>query len=186
MGGKTLVERMLNIHWHDMFVPTFSPLEIVIRGSLIYLALFAFLRIARSRHAGQMGLADILVIVLIADAVSNGMASEYRSIPEGLILAGTIFFWSFVLDWLAYHVPAIRPLIESGPRCLIRHGVLQVNAMRHELLTRDDLMSMLRERGIEGCQNVKRAYIEGDGALSVICYKNDENRPNQPKKARVF
>ena len=186
MGDPTLLDRLFKIHWHDMFVPSFSLLEIVLRGSLIYLALFAFLRVARARHAGQMGLADILVIVLIADAVSNGMASEYRSIPEGLVLAGTIFFWSFVLDWLAYHVPAVRPFIESAPRCLIRHGVLQVGAMRHELLTKDDLMGMLRERGIEGYADVKRAYIEGDGALSVICYKSDDVRPNLPAKRRVF
>ena len=169
-----------------MFMPTYSLLEIVLRGSIIYLALFFFLRVARSRHAGQMGLADILVIVLIADAVSNGMASEYRSIPEGLVLAGTIFFWSFTLDWLAYHVAWTRPILESGSRCLIRNGRLQRNAMHHELLTRDNLMSMLRERGIEGYAEVKRAYIEGDGTLSVICYKKDEERPQESPKKRVF
>jgi len=105
-----------------MLVPKYSLLEIILRGFIIYLALFALLRIARSRHTGQLGLADILVIVLIADAVSNGMASEYRSIPEGLVLAATIFFWSFLLDWLGYQFPSLRPLLESGPRCLIRDG----------------------------------------------------------------
>ena len=54
------LDRLTQIKWHDMFVPTYSLLEIVLRGSIIYLTLFAFLRLARSRHAGQMGLADIL------------------------------------------------------------------------------------------------------------------------------
>ncbi len=186
MPAHGFLDSLLKIKWHDMFVPTYSLLEIVLRGSIIYLALFFLLRVARSRHAGQMGLADILVIVLIADAVSNGMASEYRSIPEGLVLAGTIFFWSFALDWLAYHVMWLRPIIESGPRCLIRHGQLQQAAMRHELLSRDNLMGMLRERGIEDYSGVKRAYIEGDGTLSVLCYKADETRPAHRAKRRIF
>ena len=180
------MESLLHIKWHDMFVPTYSLLEIVLRGSLIYLALFFLLRVARSRHAGQMGLADILVIVLIADAVSNGMASEYRSVPEGLVLAGTIFFWSFALDWLAYHVPWLRPVIESGPRCLIRNGQVQRDALRHELLSRDNLAGMLRERGVEDAAEVKRAYIEGDGTLSLICYKDGERRPQKAEKKRVL
>jgi uncharacterized membrane protein YcaP (DUF421 family) len=175
-------QQLIGIQWHEMFVPSYSLLEVMLRGTIIYLAIFFMLRVARSRHAGQMGLADIVVIVLIADAVSNGMAVEYKSIPEGLLLAGTVFFWSFALDWLGYHVPALRPLIQSGPRCLIRNGVPQKDAMRYELLTRDDLTGMLRERGIEDCSDVKRAYIEGDGALSVICYRKDEPRPFPAKK----
>src|SRR6187402_5121 len=186
MDNQSFTGRLFHIQWHDMFVPSFSLIEIILRGSIIYLALFAFLRIARSRHAGQMGLADILVIVLIADAVSTGMASEYRSIPEGLVLAGTIFFWSFLLDWIGYHFPALRPLIESGPRCLIRDGRLQPEAMRHELLSKDDLMGMLRERGIDGYADVRRAYIEGDGALSVLCYGKGQTPPTPAKKRRLF
>lgn len=174
---------MARIHWHEMFVPQISLLEIFLRGSIIYLALFALLRVARSRHAGQMGLADILVIVLIADAVSNAMASEYRSIPEGLVLAATIFFWSFAIDWLGFHVPFLRPLIESGPRCLIKNGILQLPSMRHELLTREDLMSMLRQRGVEKVEEVRRAYIEGDGSLSILLY---EKKLIPSKKKKVF
>jgi uncharacterized membrane protein YcaP (DUF421 family) len=186
LSSDGFLNRMLDIKWHDILVPKYSLLEIILRGSIIYLALFALLRMARSRHAGQLGLADILVIVLIADAVSNGMASEYRSIPEGLVLAATIFFWSFLLDWLGYHFPSLRPLLESGPRCLIRDGRLQMKAMRHELLTREDLLGLLREHGLDGYRQVKRAYIEGDGTLSVICYKDDESRPETPKRRRIL
>ena len=186
MAQEHFLDRMLHIHWHEIFVPTYSLFEIVLRGSIIYLALFLFLRLARARHAGQMRLADILVIVLIADAVSNGMASEYRSIPEGLVLAATIFFWSFALDWLAYHVPATRPLLESGPRCLIRNGQLQTSAMHYELLTREDLKGMLREHGIEHVSQVKRAYIESDGTLSVVGYKPEDSHDAGPGKQRIF
>ena len=176
---------LLDVDWRGMFVPHVSLLEIVLRGSIIYLAVFALMRIARGRHAGQMGLADILVIVLIADAVSNGMASEYRSIPEGLVLAGTIFFWSFALDWLAYHVKWLRKILEPGPRCLIRDGSIQRDAMHYELLTRDNLMALLREHGIDSVSKVRRAYIEGDGSLSVLPYDEKAGEPS-PTRRQVF
>jgi uncharacterized membrane protein YcaP (DUF421 family) len=166
-----------NVHWspsllqaelNDIFNPHIGLLEIIFRGSIIYLALFFLLRVARSRHAGETSISDILLITLIADAVQNGMASEYRSVTEGLTLACTIFFWAFFLDWLAFHYPRLRPIIQSGPRCVVRKGVVQARALRHELLSEDDLMALLRKQGIDDIADVKQAYVEGDGRISVI------------------
>lgn len=179
-----LADKLTGVDWRGMFVPHVSLFEIVLRGSIIYLAVFALLRIARGRHVGQMGIADILVIVLIADAVSNGMASEYRSIPEALVLAATIFFWSFALDWLGFHISWLRRILEPGPRCLIRDGRIQRDAMHYELLTRDNLMALLREHGVDNVASVRRAYIEGDGSVSVLCY--DEKDVPPPEKKRIL
>ncbi|HZR83878.1 MAG TPA: hypothetical protein VFD92_22475 [Candidatus Binatia bacterium] len=69
--------------WSALFGLEKSPLEIVVRGSLTYLGLFAILRVVLRRHSGAVGFADLLVVVLIADAAQNAMAGEYRSISDG-------------------------------------------------------------------------------------------------------
>ena len=71
----------------------------------MYLGLFVILRFMARRQAGQFGPADLLVIVLIADAAQNGLGKEYQSVTEGLVLVMTIVAWEFLLDWLAYRYP---------------------------------------------------------------------------------
>ena len=87
--------------WRQMFVPSVSPLELVIRGSIMYLAILAAMRIFR-RQAGSLNTADLLVVVLVADAAQNGMASEYKSVTDGLVLVGTIYAWNYLLDAAAF------------------------------------------------------------------------------------
>jgi hypothetical protein len=80
------MEKLLGIDRHSMFVPGDSPAEIVVRGTLIYFFCFAVLRVLR-RGVGQLGIADVLIVVLIADAAQNGMSNDYKSVTEGVALA---------------------------------------------------------------------------------------------------
>ena len=160
---------MLSIDWHAMFVPTMSLGELVLRGSAIYLFLTVMLRLFR-RDAGALGTADLLVIVIIADAAQNGMAGEYHSVTEGAVLIATIFGWNYGLDWLAYRSPAIRQLLEPSPLVLIKDGRVQGRNLRAEMLTLDDLMEQLREHGVEEVGRVRRCVLESDGQVSVLQY----------------
>ena len=90
------------IDWRAMFVPTGSLVELVLRGSFMYLLILAGFRVFR-RDAGSLSVSDLLVVVLIADAAQNGMAGEYKSLTEGALLVATIFGWNHLLDWLSYH-----------------------------------------------------------------------------------
>ena len=150
-----------------MFSPTVNLIEIVIRGTIVYLVLFFFFRILR-REAGAIGLADLLVVVLIADATQNAMGSKYESITEGIVLVGTILFWNYTLDWLAYKFSAFHRLLKPKPLLLITDGKLMRRNLQKEMITRDELMSQLREQGVEEINEVKRCYLEGDGRISVV------------------
>lgn len=161
------MEHIIGIDWHGLFVPNTSLVEIIIRGTVIYLLLFFLMRFMR-REAGQIGIADVLIVVVIADAAQNGMAGPYNSITEGIMLILTISFWDYALDWLGYHVPAFGKLIHPKPLPLIEDGRLLIRNMRRELITKEELHSRLREEGIEHVENVKRCYMEGDGRISVI------------------
>lgn len=153
--------------WHAIFVPTIDLTEIFMRGTIIYLFLFFLLRLLR-REGGQIGIADVLVVVLIADASQNAMASDYKSITEGIVLVATIAFWDYLLDWLGYHSPLVQRLLRSPPLLLIKDGQIQRRNLRQEMISVEELMSQLREQGIDAVSKVKRCYLEGDGRISVI------------------
>jgi len=158
---------MHEIDWTSIFSPTLSLIEIVIRGTIIYLVLFFFLRLLR-RDTGSIGIADLLVVVLIADAAQNALGSKYESITEGIVLVGTIFFWNYALDWLAYKFPAFQRLVRPKPLLLIENGVLMRRNLQKEMITKDELMSQLREQGVEEITEVKECYLEGDGKISIV------------------
>ena len=161
------MDHVWHIDWHTLFVPNTSLAEVMIRGTIIYLLLFFLMRFLR-REAGQIGIADVLIVVVIADAAQNGMAGPYNSITEGVVLIVTITFWDFALDWLGYHIPALGKLIHPAPLPLIVDGHLLLRNLRRELITVDELHSRLREDGIEHVEDVKRCFMEGDGRISVI------------------
>ena len=79
-------------------------LEIILRGTVTYLLVFLMLRTVVKQAVGGVNLADILLIVMIADAAQNAMAGTYESITDGLILVATLAFWSYAIDWLSVHV----------------------------------------------------------------------------------
>jgi uncharacterized membrane protein YcaP (DUF421 family) len=112
----------LSIDWHGMFVPALGIPEIVLRGTIMYLAMFAILRVIARRQAGSFGPADLLVIVLIADAAQNGLGKDYTSVTEGITLVLTIVGWEYLLDWLAWKFPSLRPLLNAPPLKLIENG----------------------------------------------------------------
>ena len=103
------MEGFLQIDFRSVFVPSLHLAEIVLRGTLVYLFLFIILRVLR-REAGVVGIADLLVVVLIADAAQNAMASEYKSITEGAVLIITIASWDYFLDWMGYRFPKVSSL----------------------------------------------------------------------------
>ena len=147
----------------------------------MYLLLFVALRVLVRRHVGSMSMMDLLLMVLIADAAQNAMAGTYESITDGLILVATLAFWSFVIDWLSVHVPFVARLTHPPPIEIVKDGVEIKRAMRKEMITHEELMSQVRLAGAETIEEVKRAWVEGNGEISIVMIENDGN-PHAPKK----
>ena len=170
------------VDWSRVFVPDAPLVEIFVRGTLIYLGIFVMLRIVLKREAAGLSMPDLLVVVLISDAAQNGMAGNYVSVPDGLVLVGTLIFWSHLLDWLAFRWPAFARLIEPRPLPLVVDGRMLRKNMKKELVTAEDLASQLRQHGIEDIAHVKRAWMEGDGQISVIHRDEEKSPPPRPQK----
>lgn len=164
---------LLMIDWEKVFSPSTSIPEIILRGTLVYLFLFILLRFLR-RGAGAIGISDLLVVVLIADAAQNAMGSEYKSVTEGIVLVLTIVGWDYFFDWLAFRFPALGPILRPRALLLIKNGKLQARNLRQEMITEEELIGELREQGVENVEDVKYSYMESDGHISVVKKRKGE------------
>ena len=154
--------------WSEIFGLTVSPAELIIRGTAMYLFLFLLFRVVIRRRVGSVGMADILVLVIIADAAQNGMSGEYRSFTDGAILIATILAWNMLLDWLPYKSSRLQKILEPPPLLLVENGRVLRRNLRVEFVSEDELRSKLREHGVTDYAQVAKAYMESDGEMSVI------------------
>jgi uncharacterized membrane protein YcaP (DUF421 family) len=155
---------------NSLFALTLSPWELVLRGSAIYWFLFTIFRFVMRRDVGALALADVLLVVLIADASQNAMSGGYESITDGVILISTIVGWNYLLDWAAFRFEWARRLVEPPPMLLILRGRMLKANLARELMSVDELKAKLREHGVEDLAEVKKAFMESDGQVTVICY----------------
>ena len=157
--------------------------ELILRGTLVYWLLFVIFRFILRRDVGAVGIADILLLVIVADAAQNAMAGGYDTFAEGAILVCTIVAWNWLLDVLSWRFALVRRFATPTRLTLVREGVMQWRNMRREYITREELEQKLREQGIVQLSDVKMAYLEGDGQISVIKREKDDAPPAGPRKS---
>ena len=142
--------------------------ELMLRGTLVYWLLFLIFRFVLRRDVGAVGIADILLLVIVADAAQNAMSGGYDTFSEGAVLVLTIVGWNWLLDFLSFRFAIVRRFASPSRLTLILRGVPQRRNLRREFITMEELNEKLREQGIEKLADVKAAYLEGDGQISVI------------------
>lgn len=173
---------MLEIDWHQLFGFETSIAELVLRGTTMYWFLFVLFRFVMRRDVGAIGIADVLLIVIIADASQNAIDGGYRSITEGMVVVATLVAWNLVTNWLNYHWEPFARLAEPPPLLLIRNGKVLGRNMRREMITLSELMSKLREQSIERVEEVRWACMESDGQISLQRYREPERKPRHTEK----
>lgn len=162
-----MMDLMFNVDWGRMLRPDAPLLETFVRGSVTFFVLFVLLRMLK-RQIGGLGLSDLLVLVLIADAAADGMLGGATSVTNGVVLVATIIFWNYVFNWLDYRAPGFHRLFQSPALPLVKNGQLLRHNMRREFITHEELMSQLRLQGIDDVTQVRAAYLEADGRISVL------------------
>jgi uncharacterized membrane protein YcaP (DUF421 family) len=163
---------ILGFDLSKVFIPDENLFEIVMRGILVYLGIFVLLRVLLRGRTGGTSLPDLLVLVLIADAAQNAMSAEYHSLTAGLVLVVTIIGASTTLDWLAHRVPAIDRWINPDRKPLVVDGRILRKTLDREWITEAELMAQLRLNGVEDAADVKAAYLEPTGDISVIQFES--------------
>ena len=177
------MDKIFLIDWAELIIPTHSLAEIIVRGTIMYLALFAILRFVMLRQSSTIGITDILVIVVIADAAQNGFSKDYKSVTEGVLLVLTIVFWDIFLNWLSFRFKIFERLLTPAPLTLVKSGRMNHRNMRKELITKDELMGQLREQGVRELSEVKEACLEANGEISVVKVGSSDDA--KPKKKPI-
>lgn len=162
------------VDWAEILLPTQSVLELVVRATAMYFIIFVLLRLVLRRQVGGLGTSDILVVVLVAEIAGNGISADSFSVIGGAISVATVLFWTYVIEWLQYHVPYVERLTREPKLKLIADGKLLRRNMRAELVTVEELMVQLRKQGVDECSKVKAAYLEADGSVSVLRIKDED------------
>jgi uncharacterized membrane protein YcaP (DUF421 family) len=163
-----------SIDWAQIFLPSGTLVEAAVRGTLCYLFLFAVLRYLLKRQTGAINIADLLLIVLLASAIENALIADLKSVTEGAVIVLTIVFWNHAVNWLGYHSPVFKRFARPHALRIIVDGEADTRRLRHELITTEELMAQLRLHGVARVEDVREAWIEGDGRVSVILAKPDQ------------
>lgn len=162
------MDLLFNVQWSELFIPDSPLLESFIRGTIVYIAIFFLVRLIPNRQMGGVGMNDMLLIVLVASAATNSLAGEHKSIINGMILVGTVIFWSYLFNWLGYNFPSLQRLFQPSAKIIVKDGELQEDIMQKELITEEELKGKLRRQGTDDISKVRKAYIESNGQISVI------------------
>lgn len=159
---------LLDLDLNGVFEFTVSPLQLVLRGTLMYWFLFVIFRWILRRDVGSVGVSDFLFVVILGDAAQNAMIGSATSATDGMVLIATLVAWNYTLDFLSYRIPAIERFTSPPRLLLIRDGKKLRRNMRRELITDEELHAKIREEGLEDIGSIKRMYLEADGEMSVI------------------
>lgn len=152
----------------DVLQLTVSPLELVLRGTLMYWALLLLFRFVLRRDAGNAGLSDILFVVLLGDAAQNGMIGQGQSVGDSILLVGVLAAWNYSLDWAAFHFRIVAKLTDPPALLIVKDGRILVRTARREHITRDEIETACRAQGLDSLADVRRMYFEADGSFSVL------------------
>lgn len=158
----------MTINWYEVFAFDVPLIETFLRGTIMYLFLVLVMRLGINRTMGNIGVGDMLLVVLIADAAQNAMAGGHSSIGDGLLLVVTILFWANMFDRICFKYPRLASMIQPHRVRLIKNGELLHRNMRREFISKDELMAQLRTHGLDDIRQVKEASLEANGEISVV------------------
>jgi uncharacterized membrane protein YcaP (DUF421 family) len=142
--------------------------ELMIRATAIYLAVLVALRLFGKREVGQFTLIDLVLILLLANAVQPAMTGPDTSLTGGLVIIVTLVIVNRAIALARAKLPFVQRLVESPPTTLARDGKWVPGALEREELSAEDVLMALHEHGLTKVSEVKLAVLEGDGMISVV------------------
>jgi len=158
-------------------------LDVALRTSVVYFALLIGLRLTGTRQLGQMSTFDLVLLLIIANAVQNAMVGPDTSLAGGLVAAGVLITWHRMIDWWRLRSRGISKLLTGEGIMLIHAGrILEEHCVRAGI-THDELRQALREHGVASVQDVMLAVLEPDGAISVVRF--DDIKPGERPHRRI-
>lgn len=161
-------------------------MDIVLRATVIFFALYLLVRLMGKRELGQMTPFELIVLIVIGDLIQQGVTQNDFSLTGAIIAISTIALLALAMSWASYLWPTAERLLEGQPRVIIRDGELLTDNMRRDRLTRAEVEAEMRLAGIGHMEDVAWAILETQGKISFIQRSQsrgaDEPPPNPPSQ----
>ncbi len=142
--------------------------EFVLRALMVYFVLMLMIRLSGKRSMGQFTSFDILLVVLLGNAVQNALLGEDASVGGGMLLAATLIVLNWVVGWLSARSPRVERWVEGVPVLLARDGNVYRDVLRRELISHEDFQKAMRESGCLELDNIRLAVLETNGQISIV------------------
>jgi uncharacterized membrane protein YcaP (DUF421 family) len=167
-----------------MFQLAVSPLELIVRTTVVYVLFFGLLRISGKRELGQFTLFDLALVLLAANAVQPAITGPDSSLLGGAIILVWIFLLNRGFAELRERVPWVRRALEIPPTVIGRDGAWLTEVVEREGLDETDLGAALREHGLESVEQMALATLEQDGSISVVARGDEGNAARRRRRYR--
>ena len=146
--------------------------ELMGRGAFLFILFMVLFRLMPRRTGGELAPMDLVFLLLITEAASNSMG-DYSSLADGTVIILTMLALNYVTNRLSFALPWFERMMEHKPLQIIRDGQTIPRNLKREMLTADELMGSLRLNGVDDIAQVRSAWVEGDGRLSVVKKEKD-------------
>ena len=147
--------------------------ELILRAVIIYVFLIALIRISGKRQIGQLAPFDLILLLMLSNAVQDSLIAGDESLVGGMLCALTLVMLNFGVSLLTFRSKKWEALIEGRPQLLVHNGRLYEDVMARAQLTHHELNAALRQAGCEGVQQVRSAILENNGVISVVPLNGD-------------
>src|SRR5512133_1210574 len=151
-----------------LLLPETSVVALVVRAVVVYGFLVFALRIAGRRELAQMTSFDLVLLLVISNAVQNSINAGDNSLGGGLVSAVTLVALNWVLGYATWRWRRVERALQGAPIRIVTDGRVHGGALRRELLTLAELRSALRKQGVMRIADCKQVTLEPDGTLSVV------------------
>jgi uncharacterized membrane protein YcaP (DUF421 family) len=151
-----------------LFVPEASVAALIVRAAVVYGFLVVALRVAGRRELAQMTSFDLILLLVISNAVQNSMNAGDNSLAGGLVSAVTLIALNWLVGYATWRWRRVERVIQGEPIRIVTDGRVHVGALRRELLTLAELRSALRKQGIMRITDCKHVTLEPDGTLTAV------------------
>lgn len=152
----------------ELFRTAVPVWELALRSSVIYMVLLVGLRLSGKREIGQFTLIDLVLVLLVSNAVQPAMTGPDSSLIGGVVIVLVLLSLTWALGWLRLRSVLVRGLLESHPTVIAQDGHWLPTALQREGVDMEEAEMALREHGIDAVEGVKLAVLELDGTISVV------------------
>jgi uncharacterized membrane protein YcaP (DUF421 family) len=153
---------------HDLFNLAMPWWEMVLRAVLVYVIVLGMVRVSGKRTLGQFTPFDMLLIVLLGNAVQNALLGQDTSLGGGLLLAATLITLNYGVGWITTRSKRAERLIEGVPVVIARDGKLFEKVLRRELISEADFQVAMRQQGCASVDKVRLALLETNGHITIL------------------